>query len=62
VNKPIPEEMVFHKEDGCEDIKTFEVYRVYFLAGMLNGLISQDQSASIQAQPEMLLIKEESAS
>ena len=62
VNKLIPKEMVFHKEDGCEDIKTFEVYRVYFLAGMLNGLISQDQSASIQAQPEMLLIKEESAS
>ncbi|MDD5474729.1 MAG: hypothetical protein PHU34_11385 [Candidatus Methanoperedens sp.] len=44
VEKEIPMQMIFHKEDGTEDIKKFEVYRVYFLAGMLNGLISKNQT------------------
>ncbi len=43
VGKEIPKEMIFHKEDGTEDIKIFEVYRVYFLTGMLNGLISSQK-------------------
>ena len=41
VEKETPKEMVFHREDGSEDIKTFEVYRVYFLAGMLNGFLNK---------------------
>lgn len=41
VESEIPKEMVFHKEDGSEDIKKFEVYRVYFLAGMLNGFLNK---------------------
>lgn len=41
VEKEIPKEMTFHNEDGSEDIKKFEVYRVYFLAGMLNGLLNK---------------------
>jgi len=39
VESEMPKEMVFHNEDGSEDIKKFEVYRVYFLAGMLNGFL-----------------------
>jgi hypothetical protein len=38
VEEKIPKDMLFHNEDGNENIKKFEVYRVYFLAGMLNGL------------------------
>lgn len=45
VEKEIPKEMVFHRKDDSEDIKRFEVYRVYFLAGMLNGLINKDRSS-----------------
>lgn len=41
VEKEIPKEMIFHREDGSEDIKKFEVYRVYFLAGMLNGFLNK---------------------
>jgi|LQYC01.1.fsa_nt_gi hypothetical protein len=37
----LPKDMVFHNADDKEDIKKFEVYRVYFLAGMLNGLINR---------------------
>lgn len=50
VGKEIPKEMVFHKEDGGEDIKKFEVYRVYFLAGMLNGFLNKgkDMKAVIE--------------
>lgn len=44
IEKEIPKEMIFHKGDGSEDIKKFEVYRVYFLAGMLNGLIKKGES------------------
>ncbi len=44
IEKEIPKEMIFHKEDGSEDINKFEVYRVYFLAGMLNGLIKKSQT------------------
>lgn len=50
VHKEISKEMIFHKEDGTEDIKVFEVYRVYFLAGMLNGLISGTKKNAI-SQP-----------
>lgn len=39
--------MIFHKEDGSEDINKFEVYRVYFLAGMLNGLIKKGQTTLV---------------
>jgi hypothetical protein len=42
IEKEIPNEMVFHKEDGSEDINKFEVYRVYFLAGMLNGFMKKE--------------------
>ena len=45
VEKEIPKEMIFHKEDGSEDIKKFEIYRVYFLAGMLNGWINKKRSS-----------------
>lgn len=38
VEEKMPKDMLFHNEDGNENIKKFEVYRVYFLAGMLNGL------------------------
>jgi len=41
----IPIEMVFHDENGKDDIKKFEVYRVYFLAGMLNGMLKTQASA-----------------
>jgi hypothetical protein len=51
VEKELPKEMIFHKEDGSEDIKRFEVYRVYFLAGLLNGLINKGrQPQDIEAQ------------
>ncbi|AKB39731.1 MULTISPECIES: hypothetical protein [Methanosarcina] len=52
VSKEIPKEMIFHKEDGTEDIKVFEVYRVYFLAGMLNGLISGTKRDAINQAGE----------
>jgi len=45
VEKEIPKEMIFHKEDGSEDIRKFEIYRVYFLAGMLNGWINKRKSS-----------------
>jgi hypothetical protein len=38
----LPEEMTFHNEAGDEEINKFEVYRVYFLAGMLNGLLNKE--------------------
>lgn len=49
VKQEIPE-MSFHKNeddsnDIREDIKKFEVYRVYFLAGMLNGLLDKKNTA-----------------
>ena len=49
VKEEIPE-MSFHKNeydsnDIQEDIKKFEVYRVYFLAGMLNGLLNKKNTA-----------------
>jgi len=44
VEKEIPKEMIFHK-DGSEDIRKFEIYRVYFLAGMLNGWISKKKAS-----------------
>lgn len=44
IEKEIPIEMIFHTEDGSEDINKFEVYRVYFLAGMLNGLINRSKT------------------
>lgn len=44
--------MIFHKEDDSEDIKTFEVYRVYFLAGMLNGLLNKRQAATTPDQTQ----------
>jgi hypothetical protein len=47
VEKEIPKEMVFHNKDDVEDIKKFEVYRVYFLIGMLNGLINKQQVSTI---------------
>lgn len=50
VEKEIPKEMIFHKEEGGEDIKYFEVYRVYFLAGMLNGLLKRASTTPEQAQ------------
>lgn len=52
VSKEVPKEMIFHKEDGTEDIKVFEVYRVYFLAGMLNGLISGTKKDAINQAGE----------
>lgn len=52
VEKEIPKEMIFHKEDGSEDIKTFEVYRVYFLAGMLNGLLNKRQATTTPDQTQ----------
>lgn len=50
--KEIPKEMIFHKEDGSEDINKFEVYRVYFLAGMLNGLIKKGQTTLLTESPQ----------
>lgn len=44
--KGVPKEMVFHKEDGKDVIKKFEVYRVYFLAGMLNGMLKTQASVT----------------
>ena len=35
----VPKDMEFHDDNGKDDIHKFEVYRVYFLAGMLNGLL-----------------------
>jgi len=52
VSKEVPKEMIFHKEDGTEDIKVFEVYRVYFLAGMLNGLISGTKKDAVNQAGE----------
>jgi len=46
----IPREMVFHNEAGKDDIKKFEVYRVYFLAGMLNGMLRTQASATGTSQ------------
>jgi len=46
----IPREMVFHDENGKDDIKKFEVYRVYFLAGMLNGMLRTQASATVTSQ------------
>ena len=46
----IPREMVFHDENGKDDIKKFEVYRVYFLAGMLNGMLKTQASATGTSQ------------
>ncbi len=43
IEKETPKEMIFHKENGSEDIRKFEIYRVYFLAGMLNGLINKEK-------------------
>lgn len=57
IGKEIPNEMVFHKEDGSEDINKFEVYRVYFLAGMLNGFMRKDQ-ATITYEPSHIIEKE----
>lgn len=54
VEKEIPKEMVFHKDDGSEDINKFEVYRVYFLAGMLNGLIKKGQSSLVTESPQII--------
>lgn len=48
--KEIPKEMVFHNEDGKDDIKKFEVYRVYFMAGMLNGMLKTQVSARDKSQ------------
>jgi hypothetical protein len=42
--KEIPKEMDFHNDDGTENIKKFEAYRVYFLAGMLNGFLKKNKS------------------
>ena len=50
VDEEIPKEMLFHKADGSDDVKKFEVYRVYFLAGMLNGLINKNQKSSKEQQ------------
>ncbi|SNQ60762.1 hypothetical protein MNV_2010010 [Candidatus Methanoperedens nitroreducens] len=50
--KEIPKEMIFHKGDGSEDINKFEVYRVYFLAGMLNGLIKKGQTTFVTESPQ----------
>lgn len=50
VEEEIPKEMVFHDANGGEVIKKFEVYRVYFLAGMLNGLLSKRQASASQEQ------------
>ncbi len=58
IEKEIPNEMVFHKEDGSEDINKFEVYRVYFLAGMLNGLIRKEQT-TITSELSQTIEKEE---
>lgn len=57
VEKEMPKEMVFHHgdEEGDEkdnirdDIRKFEVYRVYFLAGMLNGML---KSSNVQSPPQ----------
>lgn len=46
----VPREMVFHDENGNDDIKKFEVYRVYFLAGMLNGMLKTHASATGTSQ------------
>ncbi|MEA3436591.1 MAG: hypothetical protein U9R43_09015 [Thermodesulfobacteriota bacterium] len=46
----VPREMVFHDENGKDDIKKFEVYRVYFLAGMLNGMLRTQASATGASQ------------
>lgn len=46
----VPREMVFHNEAGKDDIKKFEVYRVYFLAGMLNGMLRTQASATGTSQ------------
>ncbi len=54
--KKVPKEMVFHDEDGRDDVKKFEVYRVYFLAGMLNGIleaISGFPNASNRKKPKI---------
>ena len=50
VDKEIPKEMFFHKANGSDDIKKFEVYRVYFLAGMLNGLINKNKNRPKEQQ------------
>ena len=42
----IPREMVFHDANGKDDVKKFEVYRIYFLAGMLNGMLKTQASAT----------------
>ncbi len=49
VGKEMPKEMVFHEADGKEDVKSFEVYRVYFLAGMLNGMLKK---SNVQSPPQ----------
>lgn len=46
----VPREMVFHDENGEDDIKKFEVYRVYFLTGMLNGMLKTQASATGTSQ------------
>lgn len=56
IEEEIPKEMIFHKKDGSENIKTFEVYRVYFLAGMLNGLLNKRQ---VSTSPELAQTNEE---
>jgi len=48
--KAVPKEMVFHNENGKDDIKKFEVYRVYFLAGMLNGMLKTSISVTDSSQ------------
>ena len=50
VEKEIPKEMIFHREDGSEDIKKFEVYRVYFLAGMLNGFLNKGKDVKAEIE------------
>ncbi|GFO97422.1 uncharacterized protein ig2599ANME_1624 [groundwater metagenome] len=52
IEKEIPIEMIFHTDDGSEDIKKFEVYRVYFLAGMLNGWINKSKSTLAVESPQ----------
>jgi len=49
-SESVPKEMVFHDENGKDDIKKFEVYRVYFLAGMLNGMLKTQASATGTSQ------------
>lgn len=47
----VPKNMEFHDGNGKDDLHKFEVYRVYFLAGMLNGLLNPAKDRGQLAVP-----------